>query len=165
MKERYINEIQNENQVYLINKAIKKNWNPENILKISNIGINGFKKEEMESLEQSIEELDEKELAQYFREEFDGQQLISITDGLYDKLNEDEMNLLANSELDRWQMNEIRKGFDAGLSYEEVKSYAKSELDDKQMSEIRGELVEKKEKVVSKKANLKKKNKEKDFER
>ena len=62
-------------------------------------------------------------------------------------------------------MNEIRKGFDAGLSYEEVKSYAKSELDDKQMSEIREELVEKKEKVVSKKANLKKKNKEKDFER
>ena len=49
------------------------------------------RKEEMESLEQSIEELDEKELAKYFREEFDGQQLISITDGLYDKLNEDEM--------------------------------------------------------------------------
>ena len=75
------------------------------------------------------------------------------------------MNLLANPELDRWQMNEIRKGFDAGLSYEEVESYAKSELDDKQMSEIREELVEKKEKVVSKKANLKKKNKGKDFER
>ena len=52
MKQRYINEIQNENQVYLINKAVKKNWNPENILKINNIGINGFKKEEMESLEQ-----------------------------------------------------------------------------------------------------------------
>ena len=33
------------------------------------------------------------------------------------------------------------------------------------MSEIREKLVEKKEKVVSKKANLKKKNKEKDFER
>ena len=62
-------------------------------------------------------------------------------------------------------MNEIRKGFDAGLSYEEVKSYAKSELDNNQMSEIREKLVEKKEKVVSKKANLKKKNKEKDFER
>ena len=165
IKKEKANEIQNEDQVYLINKAINKNWNPENILKISNIGINGFKKEEMESLEQSIEELDEKELAKYFREEFDGQQLISITDGLYDKLNKDEMNLLANPELDRWQMNEIRKGFDAGLSYEEVKSYAKSELDDKQMLEIRGELVEKKEKVVSKKANLKKKNKGKDFER
>ena len=54
MKERYINEIQNENQVYLINKAIKKNWNPENILKINNIGINGFKEEEMESLETKI---------------------------------------------------------------------------------------------------------------
>ena len=165
MKQRYINEIQNENQVYLINKAVKKNWNPENILKINNIGINGFKKEEMESLEQSIEELNEKELAQYFREEFDGQQLISITDGLYDKLNEKQMKLLANPEFDRWQMNEIRKGFDAGLSYEEVKSYAKSELDNNQMSEIREKLVEKKEKVVSKKANLKKKNKGKDFER
>ena len=75
------------------------------------------------------------------------------------------MKLLANPEFDRWQMNEIRKGFDAGLSYEEVKSYAKSELDNNQMSEIREKLVEKKEKVVSKKANLKKKNKEKDFER
>ena len=165
MKQRYINEIQNENQVYLINKAVKKNWNPENILKINNIGINGFKKEEMESLEQSIEELNEKELAQYFREEFDGQQLISITDGLYDKLSEKEMNLLANPELDRWQMNEIRKGFNTGLSYEEVESYAKSEFDDNRMSEIREKLVEKKEKMVSKKVNLKKKNMEKDFER
>ena len=53
----------------------------------------------MESLEQSIEELNEKELAQYFREEFDGQQLISITDGLYDKLNEDEMNLWRSKKL------------------------------------------------------------------
>ena len=146
IKQEKTNKIKNEDQLYLINVAINKNWNPENVLKISNIGKNGLTEEEKESIEQSIKELDEKELSKYFTGEFDAQQLMSITDGIYDKLNDKQMKLLADSKFNRWQMNEIRKGFDAGLSYENVKVYAKSELEDGKMSELREKMIEKKTK-------------------
>ena len=162
-KNKYIRE-NNRDQKELAEIARMKNWSLGNILKINNIGINGLTEEEKESLTQAIEELEEKKLVKYFNGSFDNQQLISITDAIYDKLDDKQMKLLANSKFNRWQMNEIRKGFEAGMSYEEVKKYANSEINDKEMSKMREKSIEKKRKVVMKKINFKKK-KDKEKER
>ena len=160
---KYIKE-NNRDQKELAEIARMKNWSLGNILKINNIGINGLTEEEKESLTQAIEELEENKLVKYCSGSFDNQQLISITDAIYDKLDNKQMELLANPEFDRWQMNEIRKGFEAGLPYEVIKKYANPEINDKEMSKMREKSIEKKTKVVMKKINFKKK-KDKEKER